>query len=212
MMILPLLMASAALGQPTGLRPTNPATWMRENDNVTGQDGSVGIRLSIDEKGKPYRCEVTATSGSADLDKVTCLRALSRSRFRPALDFQGSPVASDFSTTFNWGHHKSPNDDHANSNAFVHLSEIYPEIKNDVGIWQVVSPDDKVISCGPIDASVPETLVNSLCAALVGQATPLTNAGGTKVTSLITWIVYLTTDDKAPARPAPGATFALEAK
>lgn len=59
-----------------------PARAMRE-----GREGSVGFKLSVDGEGRPSACEITKSSGHADLDAETCTLVTRRARFNAS---QGS--------------------------------------------------------------------------------------------------------------------------
>ncbi len=82
---------------------TNPATW------VTGEDwprelwkaeieGDVGFVLDVDEQGLVTRCLISRTSGQAAMDEIVCQRMMERAQFSPALDDDGKPVASRYSS------------------------------------------------------------------------------------------------------------------
>jgi protein TonB len=47
-------------------------------------------------------CTVVKSSGSADLDEVTCGNFTTKARFRPATDANGKPVESTSSTQVKW--------------------------------------------------------------------------------------------------------------
>lgn len=64
--------------------------------------GSTRYRIQISEVGRAEKCEIVRSSGSAALDQATCRIITSRSRFRPALDAAGRPVASNFTGTIHW--------------------------------------------------------------------------------------------------------------
>lgn len=61
--------------------------------------GVTEFHLYIDPAGKVRGCEVTTSSGSPPLDRVTCQMMLDRARFVPARDAEGSAVADE-----HWGH------------------------------------------------------------------------------------------------------------
>jgi protein TonB len=47
-------------------------------------------------------CEVTASSGSSDLDAATCANVAKRARFNPATDESGARVAGSYSSAVRW--------------------------------------------------------------------------------------------------------------
>jgi TonB family protein len=57
------------------------------------EQGTVHIRLDVDETGAVRGCAVTRSSGSASLDETTCRLFQERAHFRPARDRRGRSVA-----------------------------------------------------------------------------------------------------------------------
>lgn len=77
---------------------SNRAEWVTNDDYPTAAlraevEGSVGIDVTIDARGRVSDCTVTATSGSDLLDQATCRIYSRRARFKPALNDAGQPVA-----------------------------------------------------------------------------------------------------------------------
>ncbi|UAK26455.1 energy transducer TonB [Sphingomonas nostoxanthinifaciens] len=64
--------------------------------------GTVGVRYRVEVDGRVSDCLVTATSGSAELDALTCRLIQQRFRFRPSLDEDGRPVASQIVENHSW--------------------------------------------------------------------------------------------------------------
>ena len=64
--------------------------------------GSTRYRLQLSEAGRAETCDIERSSGNAALDQATCQVMTSRSRFHPALDAAGRPVASTFTGTIHW--------------------------------------------------------------------------------------------------------------
>ena len=60
--------------------------------------GTVGVRTVVDERGLVSRCFVIATSGHEVLDTAACQGMLRYAMFHAALDANGDPVASRYST------------------------------------------------------------------------------------------------------------------
>lgn len=73
-----------------------PPAALRNNDT-----GTTGFRLTYDETGKVTDCEVTASSGYADLDATTCRVLLLRASFIPGTR-NGKPVASAYTSSVRW--------------------------------------------------------------------------------------------------------------
>lgn len=74
-----------------------PKAAMREE-----AEGTVRIRLDVDEEGKPAACTVELTSGYEVLDRQTCDLMLARAQFDPARDADGNPVTGSISRNFRW--------------------------------------------------------------------------------------------------------------
>lgn len=88
--------------QPRG----NPASWATTNDYPSRalreeRAGTTGFRLTIDTEGRVSDCQITSSSGHADLDQATCDNVRRRARFRPAMD-AGVPVQSTYSNRVRW--------------------------------------------------------------------------------------------------------------
>jgi protein TonB len=66
------------------------------------QQGHVSFTLSIDEAGRPDRCWIVESSGSAQLDRVSCSVAVRRARFIPARDASGNAVRDEFAGELEW--------------------------------------------------------------------------------------------------------------
>jgi TonB family protein len=64
--------------------------------------GSTEVRLQVSEIGRVEKCDIQRSSGSAALDQATCEVITRRSRFQPALDAAGRPVASIHTGTIKW--------------------------------------------------------------------------------------------------------------
>lgn len=66
--------------------------------------GPSRYQLLIDEKGAVARCDVLVPSGIATLDSTGCQVIQEKAKFRPALDAQGQPVRSVWTTPpITWG-------------------------------------------------------------------------------------------------------------
>ena len=84
-----------------------PGSWVSDRDYPSAaireeREGVTRFRLGIGPDGRVTGCEVTATSGSADLDAVTCAKVSARARFVPALGDDGMPVAGNYSGAVRW--------------------------------------------------------------------------------------------------------------
>ena len=75
------------------------ARWFRAGDYPASalrndETGSVVMRLAVAADGRTESCDVVVGAGSAALDQRSCEVILERSRFDPALDAEGRPVAA----------------------------------------------------------------------------------------------------------------------
>jgi protein TonB len=82
-----------ASGQP--IRDIYPATAVRDR-----HQGTVYFTLTVAADGKVETCEITKSSGWADLDGALCTEMSRHVRFEPARDDQGDPVEGKFSSRF----------------------------------------------------------------------------------------------------------------
>ena len=67
-----------------------------------GIGGTVSVRYYVETDGHVSECEVTRSSGSAELDAATCGFIERRFRFRPARDGRGPPVPSAIIENHSW--------------------------------------------------------------------------------------------------------------
>lgn len=85
----------------------NPGKWVRESDYPSrmvrmGIEGKTGFRLSIGATGEVTGCEVTRSSGAAELDRAACDALRKRAIFKGATDANGEPVAGIYESTIVW--------------------------------------------------------------------------------------------------------------
>ncbi len=66
------------------------------------EQGIVGVRVAIGPEGEATDCEVTASSGSAMLDRMTCDLLMLRIRYANAYDDAGRPVAVSLAGQVAW--------------------------------------------------------------------------------------------------------------
>lgn len=85
----------------------NPGNWATSNDYPSRalreeREGTTGFRVTIGTDGKVIDCEITRSSGSADLDEATCSNIRRRARFTPATDGDGNPTTGSYSNSIRW--------------------------------------------------------------------------------------------------------------
>ena len=94
--------------QPRGPKAkNNSADWVTTDDYPPRalremRGGVTGFRLTVDATGRVTGCEVTSSSGSADLDQATCSYASRRARFAPATDENGQPTSGSYPSRVRW--------------------------------------------------------------------------------------------------------------
>lgn len=67
-----------------------------------GISGRVSVRYLVDASGRVARCDVTRSSGSAELDELTCRLIQERFRFEPSRDGRGNPVDAVIVESHEW--------------------------------------------------------------------------------------------------------------
>ncbi|HWU03815.1 MAG TPA: energy transducer TonB [Novosphingobium sp.] len=93
---------------PVGAKPKgNPSEWVTTEDYPSralreNRTGTTGFTLSVGPDGRVTGCQITAPSGSEDLDQATCNYASRRARFTPAKDGEGNPTSSSYSSKVRW--------------------------------------------------------------------------------------------------------------
>ncbi len=88
-----------------GASTKNERSWAaRIQDNYPARalreelEGTVGVRVTVTANGKAANCQVTASSGSPDLDQAACQGMERYAQFNPALDRDGNPTEGSYST------------------------------------------------------------------------------------------------------------------
>ena len=98
-----------------GIPPRQTGGRLRYSDlpperRAVGIGGSVGVRYSVETDGRVGVCDVTRTSGYADMDALTCRLIQARFRFRPSRDPDGRPVRSFIVENHSWIVEREPDD------------------------------------------------------------------------------------------------------
>ncbi len=89
-------------GSPRG----NPGSWATTSDYPQRalnqeREGTTGFRVSYDANGRITDCQITSSSGHADLDAATCSNVKRRGKFNPGLK-DGVPVGGSYSNKIRW--------------------------------------------------------------------------------------------------------------
>jgi TonB family protein len=95
---------------PTPYKPRpagNPGNWVTTNDYparalMNEDTGTTAFRLEVSARGNVTSCTITQSSAHADLDAATCNALTRRAKFEPAVDYDGQPVASMYSSRVRW--------------------------------------------------------------------------------------------------------------
>lgn len=85
----------------------SPGRWVMATDYPKAaykerREGKTQFRLDVDENGKVENCVILVSSGHADLDQETCIKATSRARFSPALDENNQPTPAPWVSAARW--------------------------------------------------------------------------------------------------------------
>ena len=93
---------------PVSAKPrNNPGAWLRDTDYKSTWvrrefQGVAGFKLDIAATGKVTACQLTSSTGHAELDEATCKLIQSRARFEPARGSNGEPVAGSYTSAVRW--------------------------------------------------------------------------------------------------------------
>ncbi|QYU70222.1 energy transducer TonB [Leptolyngbya sp. 15MV] len=66
------------------------------------REGVTRFTVNVGADGRVTSCQVTGSSGHADLDETTCRLIQRRGRFNPATDGEGNAVADRWSSAVRW--------------------------------------------------------------------------------------------------------------
>jgi len=85
----------------------NPGNWAGPNDYPRRalreeREGVTGFRVTVGTDGRVSDCQITRSSGHADLDEATCTNITRRARFRPATNGDGDEVVGYYSNSVRW--------------------------------------------------------------------------------------------------------------
>ena len=93
---------------PKRAAPRNDASrWVLTDDYPSkalreGAEGVAGFRVVVGSDGRVDACEITRSSGNAQLDEATCKNVTRRARFDPATNGDGQKVVGSYSSTVRW--------------------------------------------------------------------------------------------------------------
>ncbi len=81
-----------------------------DNAPWAGRKGTVHLRFTVVPSGRISDCTVTRSSGTRELDDLTCRLLVSRVRYRPARTAEGVPIASTITGRHVWYAGRPPPD------------------------------------------------------------------------------------------------------
>ena len=93
---------------PKAARPSNEqARWISNDDYPSRAlraeaEGLARYRLIVGTDGRVSSCEITTSTGNAQLDEATCRLIARRARFEPATDETGAKVLDSYTGTVRW--------------------------------------------------------------------------------------------------------------
>ncbi len=108
MILFALAVAAAPSAAESMPRPVQPlarlvSPWdYPANALAARQQGQVLMALSVNDTGRIDGCRITKSSGSAWLDRASCLIMHRRARFHPAVSADGKRVAGSFDHMIEW--------------------------------------------------------------------------------------------------------------
>jgi protein TonB len=85
----------------------NPGNWVTTNDYPRRAmrqelEGTTSFRLTVGTDGRVTNCQITSSSGHAELDEATCRNLERRARFRAATDGNGNETVGYYSNRVRW--------------------------------------------------------------------------------------------------------------
>lgn len=101
--------AAALADLPRAAQPKGLASWAGRIAAVypsaairEGRSGRVSYTATIGANGRVTACNVTQSSGHADLDEAACAGVIRYGRFNPALNDAGQPIETEWSSSINY--------------------------------------------------------------------------------------------------------------
>jgi protein TonB len=176
----------------------NPGYWVTTSDYPPRalreeRGGIVAFRLTLDAAGRISDCAVTSSSGSPDLDALTCALVTERARFRPATDARGNKTIGSYSNRVRWVVPEDPGPDpfYGPDGRFV---------SNDMTYRFFIEPDGTTSDCVRITNDVAEILEKPEGPCLTqAPYKPFVDANGKPVRKRVSISVKIVVED--PPKP-----------
>lgn len=173
-----LFAASVALPQ-----PINPDSWITQDDYPSGararvEEGVVAVDMTIDQRGKISKCEISKGSGFPELDAYSCAKLLRVAKFRPARNEKNEPSWGIYHARFNWQLVNFGSAPAEAPDVTLVVKSLPSWYKKPVDLAVQVSPAGQTVRCAASHAMTavkfPETAVASLCAGVMNAGRVLT--------------------------------------
>lgn len=169
---------------PVAIPSNNIGNWVTTNDYpqaaiAKGHEGTTRFELTISPSGVVTDCVITASSGSADLDRLTCELIYERAMFEPPRDAKNRPAAGTFKSAVRWilpNVDKSTPPKPKNSQDRWITDDAYPAAARRNGLEGVVryrlivAPSGRVSSCIITASSGHSSLDEATCKRLTRYA------------------------------------------
>lgn len=194
------MLMAAAVQQPVMIKDS---LVVRERDYPTrmienGDEGVVTMHLSVTADGRVSACKVSETSGSEELDALTCSIASRRARFMAARDASGSAVAGDYWTAVTWG--TSKNIPPISIPMDLGVKTLPANYRQPAQMHVLFGADGKPTGCDTALSSGSAAADRAVCAAIRQQASiaPPTSGSAEPAVATRTYIATLTTHPSNP--------------
>jgi hypothetical protein len=183
LLTLAALAAVATEPQPQG----NQAQWIRSSDfplSVWSHATLTSYDLTLDTEGRPIRCEITHSSGSAKIDTVICSSLMRRAHYKPALDANGLAVPAVVRDQVVWNPQGSGGNDVADMpDIIVQLDRSMLKKASSLTVVEVIAPSGTIKSCVAENGGSDDDLAKAACDIIARPqiATQVRDASGTPV-------------------------------
>ena len=180
MMPFMLLAGAAATLTPAELRSVGISDQHYPTDAISrGQQGNVGVHVTVDPKGKAIGCRLSQPSGVRSLDLMTCAAVLEASRFRPAQDLDGKATYGLVYVPFAWrlpgrADNTSPIHEEPDYEMSARLRDTALSKSLTVTVVTLVDEVGALRACSATPQEERPELVEAACGALPNVWTPMT--------------------------------------
>jgi hypothetical protein len=175
------LAAVATEPQPQG----NQAQWIRYSDFPLSEWSHATLKsydLTLDKQGRPIRCEITNSSGSAKIDAVVCSSLMRRAHYKPALDANGLAVPAVVRDQVVCNPQRNADNYVANlPDIVVQLDRSMLKKATSLTVVEVIAPSGKIESCAAENGGSDDGLAKAACEIIARPqiATQVRDASGT---------------------------------